>query len=110
MNRRGMALVLAVALVGALLPAVVLLGQIARSHLQCALDDYHRARAGYAARGIATMVAEDLEAGGDGRWSWPDHQVEVTVSVLAAGGNWEIEVEVTSGRATVAEIKRIDKQ
>lgn len=110
MNRRGMALVLAVALVGAILPATLLLSQISRSHLQSALDDYHRLRAAYAARGVAAMAREDLEAGGEGRWQWPDEEPEIKVIVIDSGSKLSVEVQVAIGRAQVVEIMALAEE
>ncbi len=99
MNRRGAALIMVLVLAGALLPASLLLGQLSRSHLESALDDFHSVRAAYAAQGIAEMVVADLQSGGQGSWQWPCEDIDVTVSITPRETGYQVEVTVSSGRA-----------
>ena len=105
MNRRGAALILVLVLAGAVLPASLLLSQLSRCHLQSALDDFHSMRAAYAARGVADMVVEDLEAGGQGSWQWPCEDIDVTVSIIPLETGYQVEITVFSGRARRRAVK-----
>jgi len=100
LNRRGAAMLLALVVTMALLPAAAAMAAMARADLAAALDDYHRFKAQCAARGALALAAADLRRGGDGQVAWPDPDVTLEISIAETGAGWQITVAARCGRAT----------
>lgn len=99
MNKRGAALLLAVVLTIAVLPAAGILVYTARLDLASALDDYHNAKASNAVRAAIVLVERDLLAGGSGQIAWPDADVTLEVETKKNAEGWQIVITAACGRA-----------
>lgn len=110
MNKKGSAMLLALVLCMAVLPAAGVFITIARSDLESALDDYHWARVQRGAWGALALVEMDLQGGGVGEVDWPDPEIQLEVKIADKSGGWDVSVTAVSERAAVSVSKWVEGQ
>lgn len=99
LNKKGSAMILALVLSIAILPAAGILAYIARSDLASALDDYHYTKVRYAALGAMTILENNLIEGESGELEWPDPEVDLVIQTNEEQGGWTVTVIATTDRA-----------
>lgn len=99
MNNKGAALLLALVLTIAVLPAAGTLVYTSQLDLASALDDYHNVKARNAVRAAIVLVERDLQVGGSGQITWPDADVNLVVETEKTAEGWQIIITAACGRA-----------
>ena len=109
LSQKGSAMLLALILTMAILPAAGTLAYIARRDLESALDDYHRIRALYAAQGAIAWIEADLQNDGDGQIIWPDQSTTLDIFIQKKTESWTIAVTAHCGSSVAKAAEAIPK-